>query len=157
MTQPDYSHYFRQKGFYHDIASFWLRPIDDDQSLSQGSRFLPGVAELSRSSVLRVATLTRRRVSIGHYPVGGSYQCSPSISGRTFRRRMSNGGFGFSIESKQISTRRSGVPGIFRPRKRSETFCLGKITPPGPSRGPSRARGPLAPSRINILIIITKL
>ena len=117
------------------------------------ARFLPRVAGLSRSSVLRVATLTRRRVSIGHYPVGGSYQCSPSISGRTFRRRMSNGGFGFSIESKQISTRRSGVPGIFHPRKRSGTFCLGKITPPGPSRGPSRARGPHARSRINILII----
>ena len=99
-----------------------------------------------------MATLTRR-VSIIHYPVGGSNQCSPSISGgRIIRRRMSNGGFGFSIESKQISTRRSGVPGIFHPRKRSGTFCSGKITPPGPSRGPSRARGPHARLRINILI-----
>ena len=57
------------------------------------------------------------------------------------------------FRSSRISTRRSGVPGIFRPRKRSETFCLGKITPPGPSRGPSRARGPLARLRINILMI----
>ena len=55
-------------------------------------RFLPRVVGLSRSSV-QVATLTRR-VSIGYYPVGGSYQCSMLMisGGRIIRRWTSNGG-----------------------------------------------------------------